>query len=76
MRLFLHTEKTTKNNLLKKTMNTRTKNVLAIVALGALTLAGSIESPIYGSPLPPGGYVDLTYAAEKALPAVVHIKYV
>ena len=28
------------------------------------------------SPAVPGGQVDLTYAAEKALPAVVHIKYV
>lgn len=57
-------------------MNTRVKNMLAIAALGVLTMAGSIESPVYGGTLPPGGYIDLTYAAEKALPAVVHIKYV
>ena len=49
---------------------------MAIAALGVLTMAGSIENPAYGVTLPPSGYVDLTYAAEKSLPAVVHIKYV
>ena len=43
------------NNLLKKTMNKKAKNMLAIAALGVLTMAGSIESPVYGGTLPPGG---------------------
>ena len=41
--------------------------MIAIAAFGALTLAGGVN-PAMASTLPPSGYVDLTYAAEKALP--------
>lgn len=51
--------------------------IFAVTAGGACAYGGSSsnsqESPSAGGP---GAPVDLTYAAEKALPAVVHIKYV
>ena len=51
-----------------------TMKTLAIV--GALALSvGAYTNTLGASPVP-AGQVDLTYAAEKALPAVVHIKYV
>ena len=40
----------------------------------ALTLSASAFNTLEAAPV--GGLVDLTYAAEKAVPAVVHIKYV
>ena len=52
-------------------------SAMCIVALGLsagtfmkVNAAGSAAAPVAGQP------VDLTYAAEKALPSVVHIKYV
>ncbi len=60
-------------------MKKYSKYLLAAMCVGALALsAGSFMKvnaadqavPVAGQP------VDLTYAAEKALPAVVHIKYV
>lgn len=46
----------------------------AMMTLAVMFLPGSVEGA-YAAPLE-GQPVDLTYAAEKALPAVVHIKYV
>ena len=52
------------------------KNFLSMAAVAlSLTLLPSGYDMANASELPPG-QVDLTYAAEKALPAVVHIKYV
>ena len=48
---------------------------MAVVAI-ALTATPSVHAMDEVFALPVGGPVDLTYAAEKALPAVVHIKYV
>ena len=48
---------------------------MAVVAI-ALTATPSVYAMDAVFALPVGGPVDLTYAAEKALPAVVHIKYV
>ena len=53
------------------------------LSVAAMALAAMVFTPQYATALtpetgvavPPGG-VDLTYAAERALPAVVHIKYV
>ena len=59
-----------------KRMNTKLKSVMVVMALSGLTLSMSGVREASASPLPPAGLVDLTYAAEKALPAVVHIKYV
>ncbi len=48
---------------------------MAVVAI-ALTATPSVYGMDDLEAAPVGGPVDLTYAAEKALPAVVHIKYV
>ena len=48
---------------------------MAVVAI-ALTATPSVYAMDAVFALPVGGPVDLTYAAEKALPDVVHIKYV
>lgn len=54
------------------------------LSVAAIAMAAMVFTPSYATPyvapesgvaVPPGG-VDLTYAAERALPAVVHIKYV
>lgn len=48
---------------------------MAVVAI-ALTATPAVYGMEANFAVPVGGPVDLTYAAEKALPAVVHIKYV
>ena len=48
---------------------------MAVVAI-ALTATPAVYGMDKNLEAPVGGPVDLTYAAEKALPAVVHIKYV
>lgn len=48
---------------------------MAVVAI-ALTATPAVYGMDDTFAVPVGGPVDLTYAAEKALPAVVHIKYV
>ena len=48
---------------------------MAVVAI-ALTATPAVYGMDGTFAVPVGGPVDLTYAAEKALPAVVHIKYV
>ena len=57
-------------------MNMKMKSVMVVMALSGLTLSMSGLNDARAAQLPPSGLVDLTYAAEKALPAVVHIKYV
>ncbi len=49
--------------------------LLGAICTVALTLPTSIAQNVEAATLP-GQAVDLTYAAEKALPAVVHIKFV
>ena len=57
-------------------MNMKMKSLMVVVALSGMTLSMGGVCEAYAAPLPPAGHVDLTYAAEKALPSVVHIKYV
>ena len=45
-----------------------------LACAAALILTAGAFSTLIAAPV--GGQVDLTYAAEKAVPAVVHIKYV
>lgn len=52
------------------------KSMMVVIALSGMTLSMGGIREANAAPLPPAGHVDLTYAAEKALPAVVHIKYV
>ena len=56
------------------------KYVLGAMCVGAFALSTGAFNKVYASPaidaVPSGQPIDLTYAAEKALPAVVHIKYV
>ena len=59
-------------------MTIATNKTMMSAAAGLLTLglsAGVFCSATAAEPVG-GGLVDLTYAAEKAVPAVVHIKYV
>lgn len=58
-----------KKNLLNYLMGAACIVALAFSA-GAFVKVNAAKAPVSGQP------VDLTYAAEKALPAVVHIKYV
>ena len=46
-----------------------------LACVAALVLTAGAFSTLIAAPVG-GGQVDLTYAAEKAVPAVVHIKYV
>ncbi len=57
-------------------MNMKMKSMMVVIALSGMTLSMGGIREANAAPLPPAGHVDLTYAAEKALPAVVHIKYV
>lgn len=54
--------------------------VVAVLCVGSLAFSAGAFMKVNASPAvtaaPAGQPVDLTYAAEKALPAVVHIKYV
>ena len=56
------------------------KYVLGAMCVGAFALSTGSFIKVNASPaieaVPSGQPIDLTYAAEKALPAVVHIKYV
>ena len=56
------------------------KYVLGAMCVGAFALSTGAFIKVNASPaieaIPSGQPIDLTYAAEKALPAVVHIKYV
>ena len=56
------------------------KFVLGAMCVGAFALSTGAFIKVNASPaieaVPSGQPIDLTYAAEKALPAVVHIKYV
>lgn len=56
------------------------KYVLGAMCVGAFVLSTGAFIKVNASPaieaVPSGQPIDLTYAAEKALPAVVHIKYV
>lgn len=56
------------------------KYVLGAMCVGAFALSTGTFIKVNASPaieaVPSGQPIDLTYAAEKALPAVVHIKYV
>lgn len=56
------------------------KYVLGAMCVGAFALSAGAFIKVNASPaieaVPSGQPIDLTYAAEKALPAVVHIKYV
>ena len=56
------------------------KYVLGVMCVGAFALSTGAFIKVNASPaieaVPSGQPIDLTYAAEKALPAVVHIKYV
>ena len=56
------------------------KYVLGAMCVGAFALSTGAFIKVNASPaieaVPSGQTIDLTYAAEKALPAVVHIKYV
>lgn len=56
------------------------KYVLGAMCVGAFSLSTGAFIKVNASPaieaVPSGQPIDLTYAAEKALPAVVHIKYV
>lgn len=53
---------------------------MAVLCVGSLAFSTGAFMKVNASPAvtatAPGQPVDLTYAAEKALPAVVHIKYV
>ena len=57
-----------------------TNYVMAVLCVGSLAFSTGAFMKVNASPAvtaeAPGQPVDLTYAAEKALPAVVHIKYV
>ena len=54
--------------------------VVAVLCVGSLAFSAGAFMKVNATPAataaPAGQPVDLTYAAEKALPAVVHIKYV
>ena len=50
------------------------KTMKTLACAAALILTAGAFSTLIAAPV--GGQVDLTYAAEKAVPAVVHIKYV
>ncbi|MBQ9178614.1 MAG: Do family serine endopeptidase [Prevotella sp.] len=56
-------------------MKTTTKHLLTGLCFGAVMFATGTFITTHAA-TPPTGQVDLTYAAEKSLPAVVHIKYV
>ena len=56
-------------------MKTTAIKTKTLACAAALTLALSASNTAYAAE-PAGGPVDLTYAAEKAVPAVVHIKFV
>lgn len=57
-----------------------TNYVMALLCVGSLAFSAGAFMKVNAAPsttsAPAGQPVDLTYAAEKALPAVVHIKYV
>ena len=59
-----------------------TNYVMAVLCVGSLAFSAGAFMKVNATPAattsaaPAGQPVDLTYAAEKALPAVVHIKYV
>ncbi len=57
------------------TIATNKTMMTAVAGLLTLGLSASVFSSANAAE-PMGGLVDLTYAAEKAVPAVVHIKYV
>ena len=62
-----------------KTMNKTARQVLgtASLFLGSLCVMSCVESPCQAQPAPvaaPSGLVDLTYAAETSVNAVVYIK--
>ena len=57
------------------TIATNKTMMSAVAGLLTLGLSASVFSSVNAAE-PVGGLVDLTYAAEKAVPAVVHIKYV
>ena len=61
-------------------MKMLSKYVLGAMCVGAFALSTGAFIKVNASPaieaVPSGQPIDLTYAAEKALPAVVHIKYV
>ena len=64
-------------------MKKLSKYVFAVLCVGSLAFsagafmkANAAQATTQAQAVPAGQPVDLTYAAEKALPAVVHIKYV
>ena len=60
-------------------MKNLSKYLVGAACVTALAFSTGAFSKVYAAEAPvvaPGQPVDLTYAAEKALPAVVHIKYV
>ena len=62
-------------------MKKLTNYVMAVLCVGSLAFSTGAFMKVNATPAavaaaPAGQPVDLTYAAEKALPAVVHIKYV
>lgn len=57
-------------------MKKTTKYLIAGLCFGAVMFATGTFISTHAATPPTSGQVDLTYAAEKSLPAVVHIKYV
>ena len=63
-------------------MKNLSKILVGATCVTALALSTGAFMKVYAAPVfssvaaGPGQPVDLTYASEKALPAVVHIKYV
>lgn len=60
-------------------MNKFSKILLPLICMVAIVFSTGAFMKVYAADAPvvqPGQPVDLTYAAEKSLPAVVHIKYV
>ena len=60
-------------------MKNLSKYLVGAACVTALAFSTGAFIKVYAAETPvvaPGQPVDLTYAAEKALPAVVHIKYV
>ena len=67
------------NKLKNKYMKNLSKYLAGAACVTALAFSTGAFIKVYAAEAPvvaPGQPVDLTYAAEKALPAVVHIKYV
>lgn len=68
------------NNKKIRDMKKLSNYVVAVLCVGSLAFSAGAFMKVNATPAvtaaPAGQPVDLTYAAEKALPAVVHIKYV